>query len=118
MDPLHRVIRCTVAARPRPRGARPAPVLPHQPAPPHPTHNSITSTTRRRIIAEDPALVEKKVSYQVPELPQKPDLPRSFRSPEYHRTLAYHDAHRQHCGTRPPTQERAQSAISRPPEPA
>src|ERR1035437_9219799 len=104
MDPLHRVIRCTVAARPPPPGPapppppppRPAPVLPHQPAPPHPTHNSITSTTRRRIIAEDPALVEKKVPYQVPDLPQKPDLPRSFRSPEYHRTLAYHDAHRQH----------------------
>ena len=82
-------------------------------SPPRPTHNSITSTTSRNVIAEDPALVERKVPPRCPDLPRKPDLPRSFRSPAYHRTLAYHDAHRRHRGTKgASTQERAQSAIS------
>jgi hypothetical protein len=91
----------------------PALMLPHQPAPPHPTHNSITSTTSRNVIVEDPALVERKVPPRCPDLPRKPDLPRSFRSPAYHRTLAYHDAHRRHRGTKgASTQERAQSTIS------
>src|SRR5450755_3829776 len=91
----------------------PALMLPHQPAPPHPTHNSITSTTSRNVIVEDPALVERKVPPRCPDLPRKPDLPRSFRRPAYHRTLAYHDAHRRHRGTKgASTQERAQSTIS------
>src|ERR1035441_7620800 len=82
-------------------------------SPPPPTPNSITSTTSRNVIAEDPALVERKVPPRCPDLPRKPDLPRSFRSPAYHRTLAYHDAHRRHPGAKgPSTQERAQSAIS------
>src|ERR1017187_8360067 len=80
--------------RPRPRAASPA-----WPAPPDP--HSLTSTATSKITVEDPASVEKKVNYQVPDLPRKPDLPRSFRSPAYHRTLAHHDAHRHHRGTRP-----------------
>src|ERR1035441_4095544 len=84
------------------------------PVPPHPTHNSITSTTRRNVIAEDPALVERKVPPPLPGSSAEARSSTIFSEPG----VSPHAGVPRRTPAPPPgprgasTQERAQSTIS------
>src|SRR5450755_965735 len=88
--------------------------------PPHPTPPESRFAHQyemRAIIAEVPASVERKVPPRCPDLPRKPDLPRSFPEPGLPMRAGIPRRTPASARDQATTQERAQSAVSRPPEP-